>query len=121
MVEDPRATIRTVDVAVALAERQHEPWDAIVLDVDNGPDFLIHDTNATLYSEAGLALAYGRLVRGGLLAVWCQGPTPSLWAALETLSTEVAVHTHLVQRGDRRWSSVIYTARRGGAPRSSPE
>ena len=37
------------------------PWDAIVLDVDNGPDFLIHRTIAPLYTEAGLRAAYAQL------------------------------------------------------------
>ena len=49
------------------------PWDAILLDVDNGPDFLIHADNAALYGSAALRSAYGRLTPGGVLAIWCQG------------------------------------------------
>ena len=54
------------------------PWDGIVLDVDNGPDFLIHGTNRALYTESGLQAAYKQLTVGGILAIWCQGR----WAPL---------------------------------------
>ncbi|KQU50402.1 hypothetical protein ASG72_17480 [Bosea sp. Leaf344] len=49
-------------------------YDAILLDVDNGPDGLTIPANDQLYGEAGLAAARAALQPGGVLAVWSQGP-----------------------------------------------
>ena len=68
------------------------PWDAILLDVDNGPDFLIHGSNAGS-TPAGLAAAYARLTDGGTLAIWCQGPAPELLATLQPISPTARPHT----------------------------
>ena len=68
-LEDPRVTVREGDVAVAIRE-QTAVFDAILLDVDNGPSSLISTVNARLYSAAGLACAMRALRPGGVLAVW---------------------------------------------------
>ncbi len=47
-----------------------EPFDAILLDVDNGPDALAHDGNEAIYSVSGLAAARRALQPGGMLGVW---------------------------------------------------
>ncbi len=65
-------------------------WDAIVLDVDNGPDFLIHGENRALYTEAGLRAAYAQLAPGGTLAIWCQRPAPPLLAVLARVAASHA-------------------------------
>lgn len=64
---DPRVRIREGDVATLIAEGD---WDAILLDVDNGPGGLSRRENDGLYSPAGLAAAKRSLKPGGLLAVW---------------------------------------------------
>jgi spermidine synthase len=84
-------------------------WDAIVLDVDNGPDFLIHQQNATLYSPEFLGSAYQRLRLGGRLAIWCQSESPELLARLSRLAPTAAQRPAPVQRGSRRFDHVIYT------------
>ena len=68
---DWRTTIRIADVADVLREG---PFDAILLDVDNGPDALVRPANARLYSLAGLAAARSALNAGGLLAIWSAAP-----------------------------------------------
>ena len=70
---DPRVEIRIGDVADAIGEGG---WDAILLDVDNGPDALVRPGNQRLYSPAGLARSRTALRQGGLLAVWSAGPDP---------------------------------------------
>jgi spermidine synthase len=73
-LEDPRVTVAEADVAtVATGAR----WDAILLDVDNGPSPLAHAMNARLYGEAGLATFRGALRDGGVLAVWSAGADPT--------------------------------------------
>jgi spermidine synthase len=112
---DPRVALHTADVVAVLTGRQPPdgPWDAIVLDVDNGPDFLIHGTNAGLYSPASLAAAYDRLAAGGTMAIWCQGPAPDLLAALRRLSPSAQPHAFTRVRDGRTLEYVIYTVARG--------
>lgn len=113
---DPRVRLHTADVAAVLAGGggPRGPWDAIVLDVDNGPDFLIHDANAALYAGPGLATAYARLAAGGTLAIWCQGPAPDLLAALRRISGTAAGHTYRRVRQGRELAYAIYTVTRAG-------
>ncbi len=70
---DPRARIREGDVGAIIAEAR-DAWDAILLDVDNGPDGLTRASNDGLYTAAGLRIAFGALRPGGILAVWSSGP-----------------------------------------------
>ena len=112
VADDPRVRLRAGDIAEVLAGCDDAgPWEAILLDVDNGPDFLIHEHNARLYGPDGLRLAYGRITPGGILAIWCQGPSPALRAALAEVGPEVGEHRHRHRRGHREWSYVIYTLR----------
>lgn len=68
-LKDRRVTIEVDDVG-AVMRRRRASFDAILLDVDNGPDAFTATGNATLYGDAGLAAAREALRPGGLLAVW---------------------------------------------------
>ena len=70
---DPRASVHAGDVA-ELIQRPPEPWDAILLDVDNGPVGLTHAANSELYAPAGLDQAFAALNPHGILAVWSAAP-----------------------------------------------
>ncbi|AMX95016.1 MULTISPECIES: hypothetical protein [Mesorhizobium] len=72
-LDDPRVTIQETDVG-QLIRWQPAAWDAILLDVDNGPEGIVHKSNDALYSLQGLAAARSALKSGGVLAVWSQGP-----------------------------------------------
>lgn len=112
VANDPRAALHTADVTAVLAGRRqgpHGPWNAIVLDVDNGPDFLIHRANSVLYSQPSLAAAYAQLTGGGTLAIWCQGPSAELLASLRQISATARPHVFQRVRQGRQLSSVIYT------------
>lgn len=67
-LDDPRVRIHEGDVRTAITGGT--PFDAILLDVDNGPDGLFRPENDRLYSAAGLAVAKAALTPGGHLAVW---------------------------------------------------
>ncbi len=71
-LDDPRVEIVERDVAGVIAESPGG-YDAILLDVDNGPDGLVRAANDRLYSMAGLASAKAALRPGGILAVWSAG------------------------------------------------
>lgn len=112
---DPRAHLHVADVGSVLADQGPAgPWDAIVLDVDNGPDFLIHAANDALYDLAGLQTAYGRLAPGGTLAIWCQGPSADLLAALRRISAGAQENHFAVHRAGRDFGYVIYALTRPG-------
>lgn len=72
-LDDPRVTVRTVDVA-HLLRSETAACDAILLDVDNGPQGLTQLENDWLYSRAGLQAAHSALRPAGVLAVWSNGP-----------------------------------------------
>jgi len=72
-LDDPRVEVREVDVAAAIGAAK-AGFDAILLDVDNGPDGLSRPSNDRLYDAAGLAAAKAALRPGGVLAVWSAAP-----------------------------------------------
>lgn len=72
-LDDPRVTICEADVAEVIGEAKGA-YDAILLDVDNGPGGLNRDANDGLYSAGGLNAARRALRPGGVLAVWSAGP-----------------------------------------------
>jgi spermidine synthase len=112
---DSRVRLHVGDVAAALAglpDQPRGPWDAILLDVDNGPDFLIHAQNDALYAEPGLRDAYARLAPAGVLAIWCQAPSPPLLDALRRVDPSAAEARHGVQREGRTFVYAIDTVRR---------
>ena len=75
-LDDPRVSVVDGDVAAAIAAAQGT-YDAILLDVDNGPDGLTRAENDGLYSVSGLAAAKAALVRAGILAIWSAADDPA--------------------------------------------
>lgn len=72
-LQDGRVTVREVDVAKIMRE-ERSAYDAILLDVDNGPEGLTKESNDLLYGLNGLNAAFAALRPGGVLAVWSAGP-----------------------------------------------
>jgi spermidine synthase len=72
-LEDSRVKIREGDVG-QMIRSESAAYDAILLDVDNGPDGLTRKANDGLYDGPGLAAAFKALKPGGVLAVWSSGP-----------------------------------------------
>ncbi|MFF3391584.1 spermidine synthase [Streptomyces sp. NPDC002669] len=78
---DPRTSILTADL-VAHLHTTTERYDALCLDIDNGPDWTVTEDNTSLYSPAGLADCMERLTPGGVLAVWSAQPSADFEQAL---------------------------------------
>jgi spermidine synthase len=72
-LDDPRVTIEVADVGRVISAHKAD-YDAILLDVDNGPEGLSRDGNDRLYSLAGLSKTRAALKPGGVLAVWSAHP-----------------------------------------------
>lgn len=87
-LDDPRVTLRMDDVADAMLLAP-EPLDAILLDVDNGPDGLVRADNNRIYSKSGLHNARRALAPGGVLAIWSAAPDPKFKRRMEDVGFEV--------------------------------
>jgi spermidine synthase len=75
-LEDNRVTLHEADVA-QMIETAKCDYNAILLDVDNGPQALTREDNDWLYSFKGLKTAFAALRPGGVLAIWSSGPDPA--------------------------------------------
>ena len=87
-LEDPRVTLEIDDVSETIAEASGE-FDAILLDVDNGPEGLVREDNKRLYSSRGLRAARAALRPGGVLAIWSAAPDPAFKRKLEKSGFDV--------------------------------
>ncbi len=110
-LDDPRAQVVEADVARLIAAKLGA-WDAILLDVDNGPDAMTVAANDGLYGMAGLGLARAALRRGGILAVWSAAPDAAFAARLRRVGFQVADHRVKADRGKRGTRHVIWLATR---------
>lgn len=112
-IEGERCTMHSGDIARVLGgEGPAGPWDLILLDVDNGPDFLVHAPNARLYAADQLELTASRLSEGGLLGIWSSHLAPSLLANLRSIDPDVRESRHTVDRDGRTLEYAIYWARK---------
>lgn len=75
-LDDDRVTVREVDVAQIL-QTEHRAYDAVLLDVDNGPRGLTRKGNNWLYSRVGLEAVFTALRPGGVFALWSANPNPA--------------------------------------------
>ena len=83
---DPRTRIVIDDVANGIAEGG---WNAVLLDVDNGPDGLVRAENDRLYSDAGLAALKRALKPGGIAAIWSAAKDPAFTRRLAAAGFQV--------------------------------
>jgi spermidine synthase len=91
-LDDHRTRVHIGDVAELVAGSD-SAFDAILLDVDNGPEGLTHVDNQRLYSLAGLRTLYRALGPEGMLAIWSAGPDPQFVTRLKKTGFQVAVRS----------------------------
>lgn len=80
-LDDSRVNVNISDVAVVINDKK-AAWDAILLDVDNGPAGLTRESNSHLYTDMGLKAAFAALTPGGVLGVWSAGDDPAFTRSL---------------------------------------
>jgi len=81
-LDDPRVQLIMGDVTLMISSGRQD-YDAILLDVDNGPDGLVREDNDEIYARSGLIAARMALTPGGVLAIWSAGPDPVFARRLE--------------------------------------
>lgn len=112
-LDDPRVTVKEQDLAVLLKQARGQ-YDAVMNDVDNGPDGLLLAANHWLYSPAGLRTTYHALKPGGCLTIWSVGPDVTFTRRLRLAGFE-AREVRLKDRGGTRGRRhTIWVARRPG-------
>jgi spermidine synthase len=89
---DPRTVVAHRDVTALIRESRRE-FDAIVLDVDNGPAAVTADDNGRLYTGTGLRSVYAALRPGGCVAFWSAGPDEPFERAMRNAGFRVEVKT----------------------------
>ncbi len=112
---DPRVRVRQGDVG-ALIRSGRSAYDAILLDVDNGPHGLSRAENDSLYDLAGLSAARRALRPGGVLAVWSSAPDEAFTQRLGQAGFAVEVSRVRARSTGRGARHVIWLAVSPGAP-----
>ena len=108
-LSDPRVEMRLGDVGAQITAAP-AAFDAILLDVDNGPGGVTRPQNDGLYSDAGLGAAHRALAPGGVLAVWSAEPDAGFTRALTRCGFKARTHTVRAARGGGGSRHVIWIA-----------
>ncbi len=107
---DPRTRVEVGDL-VAYIRSRPEPFDALLLDVDHGPDSFTTDANSSLYSGRGLGRLRAALRPGGVLVVWSGYECPPFVAAMKRAGF-TARSVRARARGDRGPRHTLFVGKR---------
>lgn len=108
---DERVTVITADIRVAMAEATPAAYDLILLDVDNGPGFLVYDDNEAIYQGEFLGQVRDALRPGGAVVIWSAAESPRLQAEMQDVFGNVVpipFDVSLQSRDEHYW---IYLSR----------
>jgi spermidine synthase len=109
-LDDPRVEVYQGDVVALIADSRAE-FDAIMLDVDNGPEGLTRQANDRLYDMPGLKRIRAALRKGGLMSVWSSGPDDGFTRRLGRAGFRVETRNVRARRGGKGARRVIWLAR----------
>ena len=110
LLDDPRVAVTVGDVLDVVPRLAPGSVDVLLLDVDNGPGFLVHDENADVYRPPFLAAAARALSDRGVLGVWSADPSPALADELAAACDTVETVTLDVERDGRAFAYTVYLA-----------
>ena len=109
---DERVVVATADVRQVVEESPAERFDLVLLDVDNGPDFLVYDGNRAIYECSFLERVGITLRAGGALAIWSSTESPRLVDTMTTVFGECASTGHPVTLQGREDVFWLHVSRR---------
>ena len=107
-LRDPRVHVTEGDVLVTMRESKADR-DVILLDVDNGPEALVHPGNDRIYAPAGVLAAREALRPGGVLGVWSSTDVPAFGGRIKGVGLDVTTH-HTRARGRKGPRRTLWTA-----------
>lgn len=122
VLDDPRVHVHVADIRRFVSTRDDASVDAVLLDVDNGPEFLVHATNKEVYERPFLAACVRTLRSGGVLGVWSADRAEQLQTTLTDVFGECEEVSRTVRREGRTFDYYLYLARKAfqAAPRTPP-
>ena len=110
LLADKRVHIVNADIAMAVAEAT-STYDLVLLDVDNGPGHLVHDTNAGIYEHDFISSTKRIVNPDGALVVWSADPAPQLASAMEEVFGNCTEHRYDVVLQERAEQYLLYLSR----------
>jgi spermidine synthase len=110
VLADKRVHVVNADIVTAIAEAT-STYDLVLLDVDNGPDHLVHTANAGVYQHDFLAGARRILNPGGALVVWSANPSAELQRVMKQVFGNCTEHRYDVLLQDRQEEYLLYLSR----------
>ncbi len=108
LLEDPRVEVLVEDVRPVIGRGARAPYDAIVLDIDNGTTAMVQDENHQLYSSQGMRHIAAALKPGGRVAIWSACPDAGLEQRLKSTGLQVSAVPAKVYESAKRFAYMIY-------------
>ncbi len=104
---DERLTVIAADIRMVMAEATPAAYDLVLLDVDNGPGFLVYDENEAIYQADFLRQVQAALRPGGAVVIWSAAESPRLQAEMEQVfgnAVAVPFEVTLQSREEQYWT-----------------
>jgi len=117
LLADVRANVVVADVSLALAEAREATYDLVLLDVDNGPGYLVHDGNAAVYDAPFLALTRRIIRPAGALVIWSSAESAEFEATLREVFGNCEPQSYDVDLQGRAETYWLYVARKENSAR----
>lgn len=109
---DGRVSVSVADVQQVVEETHDDTFDLVLLDVDNGPDFLVYDANADIYESTFLKRVRMALRPGGVVAVWSSTEAARLADTLREVFGDCTSEAHPVTLQGREDVFWLHVARK---------
>lgn len=106
LLADQRVTIANLDIVLAIDEARESSYDLVLLDVDNGPDNLVHQANSAIYRTGFLKRIRRLIAPGGVVVIWSAAESEELDAALREVfehSSALSYDVDLQGRAETYW------------------
>jgi spermidine synthase len=110
LLADKRLHVVDADIVMAVAEAM-STYDLVLLDVDNGPGYLVHESNAEVYQRDFLRATHRIIDPGGALVIWSANPAPELAEVMEQVFGNCTEHRYDVLLQDRPEQYLLYLSR----------
>lgn len=110
LLDDPRVNVFVEDVCDRISDSRNEPYDVILLDVDNGPSSMVQKDNDRLYSQRGIKRIDAALTEKGRVAIWAASEDRFFTQRLSKTGMKVDLVPAKVHPNAKRCAYIIYVA-----------